>query len=307
MALKLFSDTYTNKVLRATDSLKGAKINPITNTELNALVQNINFRVKVFNQQKYVDALSKGDIILVRANSLLPCWGGMINNKLVMFVNINRYDILDADGNVKTNFNIRAILGLIAIGLAQRSFLDPHTKDKIYNSAVLRLSAMNVYNRIVVRNIDMMYAISSSPLINRSISFLVNKFFLISVYGMDPHNPNIDNIAFNDGSIGSITLGHIQTHIKDINNSVYEDFNTFIEMLRDRFPMVRGMDAHSFIRNQIIKLGEYSVLLLENYQFLLGLMISVTLQSNIIRDIRISSIVNDKDVNKLVSEFFAKL
>lgn len=300
---KSISTTYIDKVLRISHSLTGIKPVLCSPLEKSIIIDNIKTKIKVFNQYAYIDALTKDELILVRNNVMAPCWSANVNGKIVTYVNIARYDVLEKDGRTpKTNINIRSILGLIAVGLVQRNTIINYQQFK--SNVILRAAAMNAYNRVFVRNLDMLYAISSSPVHNKAISFMVNKFFLINLFGMDSNFANIDNVAFNDGSKSSVTFDGIKALISDVPETAYTDLDSFINELRSRFSLLKGLDTMTFLRNIIIKLGEYSSLILENYPFFLGIMVSISIQANIVRDIRYSGIISDNDINRVVTGVF---
>lgn len=299
-------DTYAFKLFKVGEQLQKVNKNheEISKKELDAILYGLKYHLKVFGQQRYIDYVMNGTIRFTRAATIIPAWSAQENGKIVTYVNINRYAILDEKGEVKSNINIRSIAGMMAVGIVQNIMLTKPTT--LTTNIHLRAAAMNCYNRIIVRNLDMLFAISASPVYNKAISFLVNKYFLVALYGLPKDAPNLDNAAFNDGSKNiSVTFESVKALLdrSNFNNDVLEkSFDEFIMELIRVFPMLKGLSPLSFVRNMIIKLGELAPFILESYTYVLGVMLSVSLAANIVRDIRFTSIIDSNNINKLASQ-----
>lgn len=304
MAFKSLTNSYINGMLKYTDKLARAKVTPLGNAEKDALIKHLEYKLNVFNQSNYIDALKRGELVFVEATTSLPFWSMVVNGKIVTYVNIVNFDVIDPKTKgVKHNFNARSVMALVGAGYTHNRLIDPANYQKYTGNVFLRGALMNAYSRIIVRNIDMLYAITSSPANAKAISMLTNKFFLIHLWGLPADNVNLDNIAFNDGTKSTMTFQSIQTMVKDFPVEAYENINTFITALVNKFNILKGLDTGTLLRNILVKLGEKSLLMIENLPYLAALLTTVTLQGNIVRDLRFTNIIPEKDLNNVVIYF----
>lgn len=184
------------------------------------------------------------------------------------YTNISNYAGMDSNGKIKIDtISLYTLLNFSAIDLAF------HTQFRsISRDANLRKYAMHSYVNLFMRVLNKLYSLNVNPTSYDKVAYLVAKFFLINLAGME------------DGKIVDDTAKIVSrdTHTKildmaDIGMSgdAYTSIDKFIHALSKTIPNLSNITLREVTNDYMKTYGTNTVLALEYYPALVAMLTTV--------------------------------
>lgn len=256
----------------------------------------IRTRINQASKNEVVDKLENGEIILLNSKEVkLPNFMPVLNiqgNKAL--VNITPY--------IKSNMNITPNT---LFGLAQAGLINIKVKkeaNKIRNNAKLLIYSSQIYSRLTSKVMDKLYATNINKNDSDLISYMLAKFFLVSIIGRT-NDEVTEQIAYKSC--------HNRTDfalIKEMENkfdghaSMLNIFSLFKEF--KKHPNFNKFSSRSFIENFTKMYGETSILAIDHLPSFYTMIFSAYVNAGINKEFIILNAINDKIIINCYRSFF---
>lgn len=299
--------------LNQTVAAIGSKITPnidnykISKDQLAAIVNDFKYKATGYGKERIISLIESGKLIFVEAPGIqLPAWCTQGPNGIVCVCNLFGKVRKGREGNIV--YQVKEIFGLAVVGYVIRSFYVNEKRIMFSNQLITLIGGF--YTKMILRLLDIMFAISSHPghVEFNGIAFVTARFFLRRVMekesSIDQEVNNISSILrpINPAFGSSVQL--VLDTVKDFPEDSYTSIDKFVKALAAYFPMLNRLEVNLLIRKMITLYGEKSVLMLESPQYLLAYSVSSMYSANLIKDFQMMSILGNQDGAKLVSTFF---
>lgn len=277
MKLKSLQDTYIYKQLNngntVTHSIShalqhGTQINK-SNLEEAFIVINKNFKFPL--KYPVLKALEDGEIILMRVDGkplppAMPFFLTQMGGKVVAVISISTYGTYREDTK-QVDIDPKTLYCLL-----EGAYLARHmtTDVKGITSRAASLSS-EIYARMFVRILNKKYALNTDRTKMNKVMYIVSKFFLINILGME-NNSMVTNYAIkNCVQVNQVMIRELD---ENINPSVFESLPNLIQFLEQNG--FGGLTVRGFMEQWIYMFGPASLLALESYQYFIYNINSVT-------------------------------
>lgn len=282
----------------------------LSQTQNAAILNDLRYKASGYGKERIVSNVENGKIIFVIAPKVpLPAW--CMQNKdgeIVAVCNLFSKVRQNREGNL--TYQAKEIFGLTVVAYILRSFYVNESKF-VYNNQLLQ-SAGIMYSRIILRVLDMMFAISASTNTReyRAIAFLILRFYYRRVM---EKNASIDQEISNITSIisrivpgaSAVNTTDILPIVEDFPEDAFTNIDTLMKALSSSFASLNRLETNLLIRKMIVTFGEKSALMLESPQYLIAYLVSSAYSANLLKDLQIVNVVGNKEIAKLAADVFS--
>jgi hypothetical protein len=289
---KGINETSTGKSAqdKAIDLIKNAQ--KLSNTDIEAAYIQVKMitdtltmaAVKAFNEGKVV--LLYNNVASLSTSQALPFMTVKTSRGYVTYVFMDKWIKIGRDGVM----NLSApILRDLLIGATISNGLR-NNYDNLVSNVFLQRLLMDIYCQFVLRIINREFSIMSDKLVLDDIRYVINKFFLIHIFGTKDDPDTIEKLAV------STTKSIDQTEIMRIKG-IYDQINptTVMEMLntlKEFSPRLKTIAWPSFISDWINYYYVPSMLATDTIDYLIFMVLTLLSGNNII-SIAASDIVKE--------------
>lgn len=286
----LFLVSRNNMNQRSSDSLKD-------------LVDEIRKKEKLPVRLPAISALIESRTIIPLVNReifktippLLPVLN--INNmgKIFTYFNLIPY-IKTIDENGQIVMNRRVLLSLMVGSLIVNQI--SNNPDKFLNNSKILQYCATIYSRMMFKVIDRVYGISTNPVHEDQIRYLLAKFYLI-------HSVELTDITKVNGlAIGAINQSSpvvIQAIDNNFGSENYVDINAFINGLVQLNSKLSGFNSRKLVQDVASQYKNTGVLCIEYAPYIPMMAYTIYLNGNIFNEFTIEPMLG-KEGLKLIQE-----
>jgi hypothetical protein len=301
---KTIRDTYIYKVLDLESTIKNcgsvnSNIDKYTLKQeiLDAILNDFKFKISFPAKVRVIEEIKSGRITLVDTEMVtaLPTWMVSDDGIRIKTAIVNLFGKIKVKDDGTAQFNSREIFSLVIIALTVKDFYQ--NEAKVLNNLQISKLAVIIYDRIMYRVLDTLYSLDIGPLHVRELVHVALRFFMLS-FLMEKKFVSANNY---DNLYNYVLSDLTKDPQKVISNSIvamdeYKDFPTFISNLSIINPILKDLDIAAFLRKFIMMYGEKALLMIENYQYFLAYIFSVTLNGNIIKDFALETPIGKEGI-----------
>lgn len=278
-------------------------LNQSASDSLKDLVDEIRKKEKLPVRLPAISALIESKTIVPLVNReifktlppLLPVLN--INNmgKIFTYFNLIPY-IKTTDENGQIVMNRRVLLSLMVGSLIVNQI--SNNPDKFLNNSKVLQYCATIYSRLIFKVIDRVYGISTNPVHEDQIRYLLAKFYLI-------HNVELTDIQKVNGlAIGAINQSSsvvVQTVDNSFGSENYVDINSFINGLVQLNTKLSGFNSRKLVQDMVSQYKNTAVLCIEYAPYIPMMAYTIYLNGNIFNEFTIEPMLG-KEGLKLIQE-----
>jgi hypothetical protein len=281
----------------------------LTTAQNAAVLNDLRYKASGYGKERIVSNVESGKIIFVSAPKVpLPAWCMQLpNGEIVAICNVFSKVRQNREGNLA--YQAKEIFGLTVVAYILRSFYVNEPKF-IYNNKLIQ-SAGIMYARIILRALDMMFAISASANTReyRAIAFLILRFYFRRVMekesSIDQEISNITSIISRIvPGASAMSVTDILPIVEDFPDDAFQNIDTLMKALSTSFPSLSRLETNLLIRKMIVTFGEKFALILESPQYLIAYLVSSAYSANLLKDLQIVNVVGNKEIANLAADVF---
>lgn len=286
MALKSLNDTYIYQHLNRNGNINKAvgeiyQNGKVLNGDQLAeafLIINKNFKYPL--KHKIMDALSKGEIVLMYApqNVKLPTSMPFFltkrnDGKIISVVSVDLYGNMDKD-NGHVNIDAKKLYCLMESAyMAKICFM----ADRLLTSRnIVITSGSSIYSNMFIRVLNKQFSLNVDKSKMHKVLFLASKFYLMNILGL-PDDQMTFNYAIKNCVNGNPIL------LKEVSDAFgaeeMKDLSTFIQALGSKDELrlgLKGLTVRGYLEGFINMYDASALLALESFPYFLYNVISVT-------------------------------
>ena len=314
---KTIKDTYVFKVLDLASTVENcSKVNSdlgkyaLDKDIVDAICNDIKFKVTFPSRQMIIDEIKADKITFVDTEFVrnIPTW--MISNDGVSIKTavVNLFGKIKVKDDGTAQFNSREIFALSIIAVAVREF---YLKEaKILNNIQLTKYALVIYERMMYKVLDVLYSLDVAPIwlrtyVRADLRIFAAYYLLEKKFESTSNYDNIYNFIIKDllpdGTDPTQFLARLGG--QTFNATKYSSLEEYLKNLSSYNPILKDLDITAFLRKFVLMYGEKALLMIENYQYFLAYILSVTLSGNIVKDFAFEGPVGKEGV-LLYNTFF---
>lgn len=226
---------------------------------------------------------------------LMPILNISNMGRITTYFNLIPY-IKTVDENNQIVMNRRVLLSLMVGSLIVNQF--SNTPDKfLNNSKVLQYCAI-IYSRMIFKVIDRVYGISTNPIHEDQIRYLLAKFYLISNIGLTDIE-KVNSLAI--AAINQSSPVVVQTVDNNFNSECFIDINTFINGLVQLNTKLSGFNTRKLLQDVTTQYKSTAILCIEYAPYIPMMVYTIYLNGNIFNEFTLDPLLG-KEGLKLVQE-----
>lgn len=310
---KTIRDTYVYKVLDLDSTVKNCGVinadlqkYAVSSDVVDAILTEFKFKISFPAKVRVIEEIKSGRITFVDSELVgtIPTWMVSTDGITVKTAVVNLFGKIRVKEDGTAQFNSREIFSLAIIALTVRDFY--RNESKVMNSLQISKAAVRIYDRMMYRVLDTLYSLDVGPEWLRRVVHVYLRMFMVS-YLMEKsfisaqNYDNMYNYILQD--LGGAELIAKIANDGAVDMSNMKDLPTFMATLSKLSPILKELDVTAFLRKFIMMYGEKALLMIENYQYFLAYVFSVTLSGNIIKDFALETPIG-KDGVQLYNSYF---
>lgn len=316
---KSIRDTYVYKVLDLETTVKNCgTVNSnlakyaIGKDIVEAILSEMKFKISFPMKQLIIDEIRSGRITLVDTEvvTALPTWMISADGVSIKTAVVNLFGKIKIREDGTAQFNVREVFALAVIALTVREFYAK--ESKIVNNLQVTKLAVTIYERMMYRVLDVLYSLDVGPEWLR-VAVKVDLRMFAAYYLMEKRFETVTNYD----NIYNFIIKDLVKHMDPaqfiarldpsgsaMDMSRFASLPNFIEQrLAKMHPILKDLDTTTFLRKFIMMYGEKALLMIENYQYFLAYIFSVTLSGNIVKDFALETPVGKEGI-QLYNAYF---
>lgn len=277
MKLKSLQDTFIYKHLNnnniVTNSIMNALNNgkELTKENLEEAFMVINKNFKFPLKYPVLEAFEKREIILMYVEgrplpTSMPFFLTKMGNDVVAVVSVNTYGVLNKETK-QINIDPKKLYCMMEGAYLARKMT---ISQKGITSRAASLSS-EIYAHMFVRILNKKYSLNTDRTKMNKVIFVVSKFFLINILGME-NNQMVSNYALkNCINVNQLSIKELDDRL---DSSVFESLPNLIKFLEENG--FSGLTVRGFMEQWIYMYDPAALLSLESFQYFIYNIISVT-------------------------------
>lgn len=232
-----------------------------------------NFRYPLKN--RVIDGVRNGSIVMKynEKGSIPPsCFPWFLieqgkKTKAVVILNniVTDYDPESGACQVSNNVQLYCLLESALMGLILKN------NPKITLNNVLISEGSSLYSEMFIKVFNKEFALNVNLQISNTVKFLVSKFFLVNLLGMDPEDERIDNYAYNNcRNPNKMMIDQISM---DFNKECFDDLSKLLQSIASHpsiAPYVKNLTVRGFLDRTMIMYNPSILLAFESLPYFLG-------------------------------------
>ena len=278
-------------------------LNQSASDSLKDLVDEIRKKEKLPVRLPAISALIESKTIVPLVNReifktlppLLPVLNISNMGRITTYFNIIPY-VKTTDENGQIVMNRRVLLALMVGSLIVNQI--SNNPDKFLNNSKVLQYCATIYSRMIFKVIDRVYGISTNPVHEDQIRYLLAKFYLI-------HNVELTDITKVNGlAIGAINQSSsvvVQTVDNNFGSENYVNINSFINGLVQLNSKLSGFNSRKLVQDVASQYKNTGVLCIEYAPYIPMMVYTVYLNGNIFNEFTIEPMLGI-EARKLVQE-----
>ena len=176
--------------------------------------------------------------------------------------------------------------------------------DQLASNQFLQRILMEIYTKLVCRVLNREFSIAAEKVVNETIQYWVNRFFLTRIFGANDTPENIEIIS-------SKTFKYIDGMVLAEIKGKYDEadplkFSELLELVKTASPRMRSLSLGTFLSNWINYYYIPSMLAVDNVEYLIFMILALMSGNNII-SIAASEMVKEVKNIKTLKEELLKL
>lgn len=305
---KNIRNTYVYKILNLENTVeKCAKINAnlqgtaIANETIDAILNEMKFKISVPMKAKIIEDIKNGKIVLVDSPEAASLQTWMISDGSGGI----KHAVVNIFGKIRTgkdgldHFSIREVFALCVLGVTVRGFYEKEAK--ILNNLTITKYAAAIYERMFYRVLDTLYAIDvGGSQMTATIKLLIRIFFVNFLLEKKFDIATNEKDSYIDYILSHYAPMNIpsdpQSYFKAEDGNPLESLPSFIDYLRRSHSIFKDLDATQFLRKFLMMYGEKALLMIENYQYFLGYVMTVTVSGNVVKDFALEPVIGKEGI-----------
>ena len=316
---KSIRDTYVYKVLDLETTVKNCGTvnssldkHALSKDVVEAILSEMKFKISFPSKQLVIDEIKAGRITLVDTPlvSSLPTWMITADGVTIKTAVVNLFGKIKIREDGTAQFNVREVFALAVIALTVREF---YLKEaKIVNNLNITKLAVAIYERMFYRVLDVLFSLDVGPewlrnSVKVDIRLFAASYLMEKRFNSVSDYDNVYNYILKDvlrnvdpaQYLAKVAAGGGQV----FDSEKYSSLPVFIERLSKVHPILKDLDVSMFLRKFIMMYGEKALLMIENYQYFLAYVFSVTLSGNIVKDFALEAPVGKEGI-QLYNAYF---
>lgn len=209
-------------------------------------------------------------------------------------VDIGRY--AKGDREKELNINSRSLYVLLQNALITDVLTEKW--DVYVNNDIIKRDGATAYSKLISKILIKLYAIDSDKMKSDTVRFMVAKFFLIGMCGLNIDMATINMIAYNacTGRSSQVYIESMEKSVINSSNDTYKDIESLFAAMKN-LPGLNSLNMRSFAENWVRMYGEGSALAMDYLPAFLSVTFGTIIQGNIVKDPVIMNIAEKEIVS----------
>lgn len=277
MKLKSLQDAYIYKHLNNNNIITNSVMNALNNGQevgkenLEEAFMIINKNFKFPLKYPVLEALERKDIILMHVEgrplpTSMPFFLTKIKDKVVAVISVSTYGVMNKETK-QINIDPKKLYCMMEGAYLARQ-MTVNTKGITSRAASL---SSEIYAHMFVRILNKKYSLNTDRTKMNKVIFIVSKFFLINVLGME-NNQMVTNYALkNCIHVNQLSIKELDDRL---NPEVFASLPNLIQFLEQNG--FSGLTVRGFMEQWIVMYDAAALLALESFQYFIYNVISVS-------------------------------
>lgn len=254
--------------------------------------------LKAFDDEKTV--LIYNDVQALSVTQALPFITFKTPRGFVTYVFMDKYVKPTRDGILSIQV---PILHDLLIGALIANSLKTNY-DQLASNQFLQRLLMEIYTKLVCRVLNREFSIAAEKVVNETIQYWINRFFLTRIFGANDTPENIETISSrNFKYIDEMQLAEMK---RKYDESDPTKISELLELVKTASPRMRALSLGTFLSNWINYYYIPSMLAVDNIEYLIFMVLTLLSGNNII-SIAASEMVKEVKNIKTLKEELLKL